>query len=279
MPNNRNAQLRYQIIDRCMRNRGRQWTWYDILEKVNEGIIEDNPDSSGVTKITFYEDLKDIEYRIYNLDIERIKEGRTTYLRYLNPNDSINNQLLTETETELLKSAIEVLYRFKGIPQFDWIQDIVTRLESKMGILKADREIISFDSNIDYIGLQHISTFINAILNKRVLKINYKSFKTESEKEIIIHPQYLKQYNSRWFIMSFMDNWDDKPQIHALDRIINIQEINQKYFTISDFDWASQAICPGNVFTSSTTIVRFSFTAVAQTPPCSIFILVHATGP
>ena len=234
---NRNALLRHQVIDRCLKNRGRKWTWQDLLNEVNKALLEDNPESKGIGKVTLYEDLKDIEYRIYNIEIEKLKDGRTSYLRYANPSDSINNQPLNETEATQLKSALTVLSRFKGVPQFDWINEIIPIIESKMGLIKIDKEVISFESNVDYSGANHIPTLFNAIINKRVLKLSYQDFKSPMSYEIEIHPQYLKQYNSRWFIMSLMDKWANKPQIHALDRIKDIEEINLAYRELTQFNW------------------------------------------
>ena len=108
MPANINALLRYQVIDKCLRNRGRRWTWQHILDEVNEALLADNPKSNGIGKTTLYEDLKSIEYKIYNLEIEKIKEGKTTYLRYADQNASINNQPLSENETKQRKAAIMV---------------------------------------------------------------------------------------------------------------------------------------------------------------------------
>ena len=237
MPINRNALLRYQIIDKCLRNRGRQWTWQNIIDEVNEGLLDDNPKSNGIGKTTLYEDLKNIEYNIYGLEIERIKDGKTTYLRYADPNASINNQPLSEKEARQIRDAIMVISRFKGLPQFEWIHEIVPILESKMGLIETEKEIISFESNLDYTGAKHIPTLYNAIQNRKSLKLTYQDFKSPIAYEIEIHPQYLKQFNSRWFIMSFMDKWADKPQINALDRIVEIEESITKYRTVKDFDW------------------------------------------
>lgn len=237
MPANRNALLRYQIIDKCLRNRGRRWTWQDIIDKVNEGLQVDNPKSNGIGKTTLYEDLKNIEYKIYNLEIEKIKDGKTTYLRYADPNASINSLPLSDKEAKQIKDAIMVISRFKGLPQFEWIHEIVPILESKLGLIETEREIISFESNLDYTGSKHIPTLYNAIQTKKVLKLTYQSFRRPFPIEIEIHPQYLKQFNSRWFIMSFIDEWENKPQINALDRIVEIEESNAKFRTVKDFNW------------------------------------------
>ena len=71
---NRNAQLRFLVLDKCLSNTGRQWTWKELLEKVNDALLEDNPISKGIGKTQLYEDLKDLEYRVYNAEIERTKK-------------------------------------------------------------------------------------------------------------------------------------------------------------------------------------------------------------
>ncbi len=236
MPINRNALLRYQVIDKCLKNRSRKWTWQEILEKVNEALEDDNSDTNGIGKTTLFADLKNIQL-IYDLEIVKIKDGKTSYLLYANEDDSITHQPLNEKEAKQLRSAIMVISRFKGMPQFEWIHEIIPILESKMGLTETEKEIISFESNLDYSGAKHIPALYNAILNKRVVQLTYQDFKSPIAYQLEIHPQYLKQYNSRWFIMSFMDKWGDKPQINALDRIVEIKELKTKYRTVKNFNW------------------------------------------
>jgi predicted DNA-binding transcriptional regulator YafY len=235
MPTTRNALLRYQTIDRCLRNRGRCWTWQDILDEVNHALAA--VDSNGIGKTTLYDDLKNMEFNVYHLEIERIKEGKTSYLRYANADASINSQPLSDKEAEQIRAAIMVISRFKGMPQFEWVHEIVPIIEAKMGLAKLEKEIIAFESNLDYSGAEHIPVLYNAILNKRVLRVTYQSFRTTIEQEMEIHPQYLKQYNNRWFLMHLEEKWGDKPQIKALDRIKAISEVNKAYVEITGTDW------------------------------------------
>lgn len=239
MPTNRNAQLRYNVIDRCLRNRGRKWTWIDILNEVNNALLEDNPNSKGIGKTTLYEDLKDIEYRVYEGEIERIKSDenkKTIYLRYTDPNYSISNQPLNEEETNQLKSAIQILSRFKGLPQFEWINEIIPTIESKLGLVRTDTEVIAFESNIDYEGLAYIPILFNLIIQKRAGNIYYQDFKSEIPYLIEFHPYFLKQYNSRWFIIGLNPTKDFKIQTLALDRIKSVTESDKLYIPDST-DW------------------------------------------
>jgi len=237
MPITRNALLRYQTIDKCLRNRGRRWTWQDILEEVNDALTIVDPKSGGIGKTTLYDDLKNMEFNIYHLEIERIKEGKNSYLRYANPNDSINSQPLSEKEAEQLRAAIMVISRFKGMPQFEWVHEIIPIIESKMGLVKLEKEIISFESNLDYSGAEHIPALFNAILNKLCIRITYQSFKSKDLQEFEVHPQYIKQYNNRWFLMHLEEKWGNKPQIKALDRIKAIIELSKPYLEIRGVNW------------------------------------------
>lgn len=251
MPVNRNALLRHQIIDKCLRNRGRKWAWQDILEKVNEALVEDNPKSKGVGKTTFFEDLKDFEYRVYKAEIKRTTEGKTTYYSYEDDNYSISNQPLRDSEARQLKSAIMVLSRFKGMPQFEWTNEIIPLLESKMGLVKTDKEVITFESNPDYVGLPNIPVLFNAIANKRVLKITYRDFKSSVAYDVEHHPYHLRQYNSRWFVFGYNPSWPDKIQCLALDRIKKIEETAIKYKS-SETNW-------DDYFSDMIGVSRFNF--------------------
>ena len=46
MPVNKNALLRYKIIDRCLRNRYRRWTIEDLVDEVSEALY----DMEGIRK-------------------------------------------------------------------------------------------------------------------------------------------------------------------------------------------------------------------------------------
>lgn len=238
MPINKNALLRYQVLDRCLRNRGRRWTWKDLQQEINKVLQEDNPKSKGVGKTTVFEDLKDLEYRVYNAEIEKIKEGKTVYLRYKDADFSINNQPLNDTEIKQLKAAVQVLSRFQGNPQFDWIQELIPVLESKLGLVATDHPVMSFDSNLDYVGLPFVTPVFNAIINKRVLEIMYQDFKSPLAFEVTLHPYHLKQFNSRWYVFGF-NNSRNRIENLALDRIKDIREINENdlQYRSDETDW------------------------------------------
>lgn len=237
---NKKAQIRYLTLDKCLRNKGRLWTWENLLEAVNEVLGEElNPKTQQPMKIgktQLYEDLKDLEYRVYNAPITK-SQGRPVYYNYEDVNYSIQNAPLSETEMNQLKSAMQVLSRFKGLPQFEFINEVIPTIETKLGLVSIEREVMSFENNLDYEGSKWITPLFNAIVNKRCLIVEYQDFKSPMPYNITFHPYYLKQFNNRWFVFGYNDYSKNEFWNMALDRIKNIEEIEMQYrATIVDWE-------------------------------------------
>lgn len=234
MSQNKNALTRYLIYDQCLRNTGRNYTWKDLQEEVNKVLIEEG--FTGIGKTTLFEDLKQLEFSTFNAPIEKSKVGKTAYYRYSDPNFSIKNIPLNITEIEQLKAAISILSRVKGLPQFEWINELIPTLETKLGIIQTDSEVIGFEGNFEYSGLGFFSELFNAIINKRVLTITYRDFKQPDAYEITLHPYYLKQFNNRWYVLGLNEAIGIETWTMALDRIVAITETNIKH-TPCTIDW------------------------------------------
>lgn len=226
MPITRNALLRYHCLDKCFRNPGRKYFIEDLLVECNNALAELNPHSEGIKKRQLYEDIRFMESSHgWEIPLERYREGRRTYLRYSDLSFSISNEPINQMEAEQLKSAMLVLQRFKGMPQFNWINEILPKLDQTFGLSTEHQEIISFDNNEYLTGLEFIDPIFNAILYKKVLSINYQSFKNPQPTNMVFHPWHLKEYNNRWFVFGISEGFDNLTNL-ALDRITNIEELN-----------------------------------------------------
>ena len=233
---NKNALLRYQVLDRCFRNTGRMYFWDDLLNECNDALMDFDPDCGGIGRRQLFDDIRFMESEQgWSVAIERIRYDRKVYYRYEDPSFSINNQPLNESEAEQIKAALQIFSRFSGTPQFAWVNEMIPMLETKFGLIERKNEVISFESNIDLKGLEYLTPLFNAIINERVLKIMYQDFRSQNPYELILYPYYLKQYNNRWFILGFNENHN---QIYtlALDRIVSLEETNEDYKP-TDTDW------------------------------------------
>jgi predicted DNA-binding transcriptional regulator YafY len=238
MPTNKHAIIRYQTLDKCFRNPGRKYFIEDLVEACSNAIYEFTGNHDGIKRRQVLEDIKFMESsQGWNISLKRIREGHRVYFRYEDRNFSINNQPLNETEENQLKEALFTLSRFKGMPQFEWVDEISARLDSGLGLSNKNLKIIEFDQNIFLTGLEYITPIYNAILYNKALIIEYKSFKQDTSLSIIFHPYYLKQYNNRWYVFGRNDATHFIINL-ALDRISSIQESNVSYKTNDSIDFS-----------------------------------------
>lgn len=237
MPLTKNALIRFQTLDRCLSNTGRIYFWEDLLEECNRALLEYNPLSDGIQRRQLYDDLKYMESEQgWGAELAKTRHGRRVSYRYEDPAFSINNQPLNDSEAEQIKAALQIISRFSGTPQFEWVNEMIPMLESKFGFISPKTSVMSFEANVDLKGLHFLTPLFNGIVNERVLTVTYQDFKSEESYEITFHPYYLKQYNSRWFCFGMnaennFPNWN-----LALDRIDSIVETGEKYQP-SDIDW------------------------------------------
>lgn len=237
MSKNKNAILRYQVLDRCFRNTGRKYFWQDLLDEINKALVEYNGPGSGIKRRQLFDDIKFMESdQGWSIPLERKQDGRKVYYRYSDPNFSIRNEPLNESEINQIQAAVSVLSRFSGAPQFEWVQELIPVLKDRLGLEETKREVIYIESNIDLKGLNHLSSLYKAIINEQVLRVEYQDFKSEKPFKVTFHPYYLKQYNNRWFVFGLNEELDIETWNMALDRIISIKQIQGSYKS-TNFDW------------------------------------------
>lgn len=229
MATNKHAQIRYKVLDTCFRNSGRNYTFEDLMDACNNALSEVDPKSNGISIRTLRDDIAFMESDAgWSADIERVKAGKKSYYRYRNPSFSINSQPLNQTELTQINSALEIISRFNGMPQFAWVNEIVTKINNGFEIQNDSASIISFDSNQYLKGIEHLGNLFNSINGCKVLKMVYRPFRSEHDIDMIIHPYYLKQFNNRWFLFGLNDKYKSISNI-ALDRIVSFEPTTLKY--------------------------------------------------
>ena len=236
MPINKNAIIRYNALDKCFANTGRKYFFEDLLRDVNDALFEEDPKSTGIQIRQLREDIRFMKSDAgFAAPIEAYRVGKKAFYRYEDPNFSINKSPLNRTELEQLKSALAILQRFEGSPEFEWVNEIGPMLRDQFGLRESEEKIISYDSNIDYSGYEYIAPLFNAISNKQVLWLKFASFKGE-QYEYEFHPYHLKQYNNRWFVFGRNCPMDNNHWNVPLDRIVEFKENDGAYIP-NKTDW------------------------------------------
>ena len=237
MSTNKHATIRYQALDRCFSNFGKRYFIDDLVDKCNDAIVEYDDNCEGVEKRIVY---KDINFMLseqgWSIPLDRIRDGKRVYYRYTDPEFSINKKSLNENEVDQLKETITILSRFKGMAQFQWIQELVIKMETAYKVKIEEKPIVSFEENPYLKGLEHFNKLFNAIQYQTVIKVKYQGYKQIDPVEMTIHPYHLKQYNNRWFLFGLNNERNEISNL-ALDRIHSFKESKQKYIqTEIDFN-------------------------------------------
>jgi hypothetical protein len=236
MPINKNANLRYQVLDKCLSNTFKKFYIDDLLEAINEALREYNGQHSSINRRQLFGDLKYIESeKGYNLEIDRIQDGKKKYYRYKNPKSSIHNRPINEAEEHQLQAAVSVLQRFRGLPQFDWLNEIIPKINQNFGFDTTPDNIIQFEENPDINGLQWIELLFQYINNQQPIALEFMDFYDETSQTFILHPYQLKQYNKNWFLISFSAE-KQRIWVSALDRIVGIEPTKDVSFVPNPVD-------------------------------------------
>lgn len=224
MPVNKDALIRYRVINRRLKNK------FKALPKLPD-LIEECEEALGkpISTRTIQSDIQSMRYDSdlgYNAPI--IYDAKEGAYRYEDPNYSIDNIPLNEDDLETLEFATRVLDQFKNVEILKPFSGIIEKIASSYKIsrqveLNDQGEFIEFESSPVAKGTEYINPVLSLIKSQKEILLDYKSFKDNQTKSYKIHPYLLKEYKSRWYLVAWNS---DKKMINTfgLDRIEGIKE-------------------------------------------------------
>lgn len=237
MPANKNALIRYKVLDKCLRNRYRRWTLDDLVKAVSDAMYD--MEGVSVSKRTVQGDIQMMRYDKlgYYAPIE-VYDGK--YYRYSDPEYSITKMPVSQNDFEVLQEAVDVLRQLQEFDQFNEIADVVGRLQDTLSVTKEEKKpIIHFDSVPDLKGLNFLNPLYGHIAHKQTLRLWYQSFNAPEPGESVIFPYLLKEFRNRWFLLASLSDADLQLRTFALDRIVRFEvEEDIMYRENPDFDAA-----------------------------------------
>ena len=229
----KNALIRQRVIDRCLRS-PKLYSVKDMMEKCNLALKQAGY-KPVTSKVTILKDLEGIENDFPEAVIVKRKIGRNLYYQYEDKSFSIYNIPLNDDEMAQLAQTISILSKFEGMPNFDWIDDLIEHFKSTLNIPSTRETIVAFDENYDLKGRNWFAKLFSAIASQQALEIKYKPF----GKEVItylFHPYLLKQYNNRWFLFGCVEGYTSITNL-PFDRIEEISPATIAYHPNTEIDF------------------------------------------
>ena len=229
--------IRYKVLDRCFRTTYKKYFINDLVDECNKVLYEMTGEHESVKLRQVQDDIAFMRSpEGWDIELAELYDGKKKIYRYEDTTFSIMNVPLNAKVMEEFRSSVEVLSQFEGMPQFDWLQESLAKMNMEAN--KATTPIISFDANPYLKGIEHLSTLYQAIKNKTVLNILYQDFTAPEPYIVILHPFHLKQYNNRWFLCGRHEEKNSSTWNLAIDRIMDITESSEKYIPNTEIDWS-----------------------------------------
>ena len=238
MPVNKNAQFRYQILDRCFSDFRHKYDFDTLLEKVNDHLEDVQGGDSVISIRQLRGDINAIRKMLPDgiyLDAKPYYDKKC-YYRYSERDFSIFQNELTPDEVQKLRSTIEMLSRYRGVPNNAWLEEVISNLEYRFGIKSDSENIVAFEQNEQLKGLEYLSEVIDATVNHIPIVLYYKTYKGK-ELTSTFHPYHVRQYNNRWFLFGYEEE-TGKIANKALDRIQRITLANIPFCPTTAIDFA-----------------------------------------
>ena len=157
------------------------------------------------------------------------KDRRTKVFSYQDRNFTIIPYLaneMTDGEYFSLAKAVDKLKDVLSEQTFDEVRfSVMSRVESDYG---KGAQCVSYEDNRLLKGRQFLPLIYNAIKEKQVLHVRYKTF-DRPEYDFDFHPYLLKQYNERWFAFGFNPEAGKCYYNVPLDRLVSAPVPNGHY--------------------------------------------------
>lgn len=234
MPKNKEALIRYRVINRCLKD----YTYATKKQLIR--ACEKALDISPIGERTLAGDIHTLRNDNglgYYAPILFDRDRRAYY--YGDPDYSIDKIPLNTEEVRSLAFAATLLDQFKGVELFSRFTGSVQKIVDAVNIHRVREdsgtlEFVDFEKVPFVKGSEHLDALINAIRKKRVIHITYRAFHSEKDHQHNIHPYLLKEYRHRWYLVGFHDYFKEI-RIYGLDRIVAIEERREKEYIDKQF--------------------------------------------
>jgi len=233
MPKNKNAFIRYRIIDTALRNKFKKFPSKTDLIEACSGL-------GSVSARTIDQDIYDMKFDeelAYFAPIEYDRKQKGYY--YTDSNYSINNLPLKQEDIYALEFACSLLKQFDGIGPIQQFIQSVEKIEDYVNLRNAYGsddflQIVETEKSLNQKGNEYLSPLLLAIKEQQEVVIHYKGYGHTDIKHYTLQPYVLKEYRNRWYVSGKVLN-KERIQTFALERIQNLIPSKNSFTRDSSF--------------------------------------------
>ena len=183
----------------------------DVVQKNSHPTVQ-------VVKDTLFDEGFDISERTLQRSLKELRDEFFIDVRF---NRSKGKYELIEAEEEYVQ---QLLNFFKLSYQAE-------TLTESLGKSKSMSEHILYDYNELIQGTEYLSTILQSIQKRKLIRIQHKSFTSNTPKERMIEPYLIKEFKGRWYLLG-RDSKEPSEKgflSFGFDRIVSIEPTAQKY--------------------------------------------------
>lgn len=234
MPLNKEAVIRYNIIDDCLTGYAEKYpTMDDLIRACEDGL------GKPFSVSTIQKDIKAMKEDEMLGYLAPIKFSRAyNGYYYSDKNYTIKKVPLNEEEIESLEFAAGMLERYKGIRVNDSfnvaVEKVFTSLRQKR--MEDEKQQVIMPEAIVYSkGYEHINTLIHCIREKIPVSFVHYSYHEQRYSNHVAHPYLLKEDKNRWYLIGWIEKYKEI-RLFGLDRIDKIQLLDKPFHHAVGFD-------------------------------------------
>lgn len=237
MPKNKNALIRYRIIDVAIRNKQKPFPSKQELIDACNGL-------GTVSARTIDKDLYDMKFDEelgYFAPIEFDRKERGYY--YSDDSYSINKIPLKQEDLYAMEFACSILKPFEEIEAVKRFIESISKIEDFVSMQRTIdnsswHEIVQTEKAVEYKGGEYLSPLLKCIKERTIIQLHYQRYGEQQVKHYTFHPYVLKEYRNRWYVTGWSEH-RSAISTFALERIVEIIPTKQRYVPQPSFDAVS----------------------------------------
>lgn len=235
MPANKEAFIRYRIIDAALRNKQRPFPNLSELAEKCEEVLGKTFSESTLQKDIYA--MRFDEGLGFQAPIEYNKLHKGYF--YSDENYSIASIPLKEEDLIAIEFAAGILQQFSGVGLLGKFDEAIGKIMESVNISRAMGEsnfnrIIQMEKNDVNMVPDLLENITNAIIHKKVLRFHYHSFSSGKKSEKTLHPYLLKEYRNRWYVIGWSSG-DEALRTFGLERMGEPEIIKEKFYQEKSF--------------------------------------------